>query len=948
MLSTRSGARAHAGAGLWLIALAGTAYASPSGAGLDGYRAVEVRANSFLKASQTDGVIAADADGNLVAVWGSRRQEGMNWGIFGQRFDARGNPVGDEFHVNTTAPGMQWQPDVAIGPDGTGWVAWESVAGEPGDVMLRRFSPGFERGDADVRVNVTTEGRQGEVSLAVDGTGRVLACWVSEAGGGTTVRARLFNADGTAASGELPLARGGAWRDTNVSAAFLPDGRFVATWGRADAAGAPVSVIARVFDAGGSAMGDEVVISAAGERSGLPIEPAIAADGAGNFVIAWMAGFGDTHAVHAARFDAAGNVLNAAWEVARADGPGEGWKSGVEVAAHADGRFVIAYNQFDPTKPDPGPNGLDEQRPRHPAAVWARVYDAQGQAQGGAVRVNQYDAFTQALGVDRSTQRAVWTAAGDLAFAWSGRTDDEDSHGVGVTLLTTAPADGSEPAKAERRACILDTTEQEAAFAPPIANPNLSTEPDTSWGLRAGPDFGFKGFDATEWTPPDPDIAVGPNHVVIVVNMKIRYFTKAGVMTFEQDLRNSSGFFGTGAGGFMFDPIAFYDEHAQRFIVGCSQSDSLGEALWVAISDDTDPNGAWRKYRFNTTTTGGFPDFPNIGGDAVAVYYANDYFSSPVGNWITIIEKAAVMNGTTPIVNKVKTASTQVSLGNSKNYDNPATAQYFCRAAGFSGTHNTLIIEAIRNPLGTPTRSTFTLTVPSYSSPSDAPQQGTSSRLDCIDTRIKNGVYRNGSLYVGHGITPSGFSRTLARWYKINMNNWPVSGSPTLADSGNIDAGSGVWTWFPDVTVDANGNMGVVFARSSSSEFAGVARALRHAGDAPGTVRAITTMQSGAAGDSSGRWGDYFGIDNDPVCPGRAWVQGEYRAPSNWATWVGSFYFYSLADYNRNGVIDSTDVVDFLNGFNSLDPRADLNKDGAWNTLDILLFLNVFNNPCGT
>ena len=40
-------------------------------------------------------------DGGFVVTWQSSGQDGSNYGIFGQRYDAQGNSFGDEFQVNT-------------------------------------------------------------------------------------------------------------------------------------------------------------------------------------------------------------------------------------------------------------------------------------------------------------------------------------------------------------------------------------------------------------------------------------------------------------------------------------------------------------------------------------------------------------------------------------------------------------------------------------------------------------------------------------------------------------------------------------------------------------------------------------------------------------------------------------------------------------------------------
>ena len=58
--------------------------------------------------------MAALNDGGYVVVWGSdTNQDSSGWGIYGQRFDATGAPVGGEFRVNYTVSGNQSQPAVA-------------------------------------------------------------------------------------------------------------------------------------------------------------------------------------------------------------------------------------------------------------------------------------------------------------------------------------------------------------------------------------------------------------------------------------------------------------------------------------------------------------------------------------------------------------------------------------------------------------------------------------------------------------------------------------------------------------------------------------------------------------------------------------------------------------------------------------------------------------------
>jgi len=53
-----------------------------------------------------------------------------------------------------------------------------------------------------------------------------------------------------------------------------------------------------------------------------------------------------------------------------------------------------------------------------------------------------------------------------------------------------------------------------------------------------------------------------------------------------------------------------------------------------------------------------------------------------------------------------------------------------------------------------------------------------------------------------------------------------------------------------------------------------------------------------------------------------------------------------LADFNGDGVVDTRDVLAFLNAWAAGDPRADINGDGVIDTRDVLAFLNLWTAGC--
>jgi hypothetical protein len=87
--------------------------------------------------------VASDGAGNFVIVWGSDPQDGFFAGVFGQRFDAAGAPLGPEFRVNTFTTNNQQSPSVGADDAGNFVVVWTSYSqdGSVEGVFGQRFGP---------------------------------------------------------------------------------------------------------------------------------------------------------------------------------------------------------------------------------------------------------------------------------------------------------------------------------------------------------------------------------------------------------------------------------------------------------------------------------------------------------------------------------------------------------------------------------------------------------------------------------------------------------------------------------------------------------------------------------------------------------------------------------------------------------------------------------------
>ncbi len=411
---------------------------------------------------------------------------------------------------------------------------------------------------------------------------------------------------------------------------------------------------------------------------------------------------------------------------------------------------------------------------------------------------------------------------------------------------------------------------------------------------RTRPGSQFPTIGSTPWQPPDPSLAVGPDHVVVTVNMAVAFYTKAGVEQFSAPLNDTGnpGFFeDIGAGGFTFDPKCFYDHHAQRFFILALEVYSPTESwITIAISDDADPNGIWHKYRTPSVVSVGnstyWVDYPGLGFDADGVYTTGNLFllggpgSGFAGALFRMFDKAPLLTGSPATFLDIRRGDAASVQAAQHFGDNPAA--YFVSVQNSSQMR----VWSVRTPTTSPNITFADVDIPSFNGSNvEAPNSG-GEFVSTLPGRIMNAAWRDSSLLLAHTTNTGG--RAVARWYEFDTRSWPTSGpAPSLSQSGSIDAGPGEHTFFPAIYSNAVGDTAMVVARSSAGRFVSMEATARKADDAPGTMGAVQQITIGDA-TASGRWGDYFDIAIDPNDDTTFWLIGERQTGSGWQTWVSS------------------------------------------------------------
>jgi len=110
---------------LTLLVLLAVAGSSPLTASVNGSEDVQV--NTGTAGAQSSPAVAVAGDGHFLVVWESESSAGSDtdgWSIQGRCFDANGEPLADDFQVNTVTTGDQQAPSLAATADGGFVVVW--------------------------------------------------------------------------------------------------------------------------------------------------------------------------------------------------------------------------------------------------------------------------------------------------------------------------------------------------------------------------------------------------------------------------------------------------------------------------------------------------------------------------------------------------------------------------------------------------------------------------------------------------------------------------------------------------------------------------------------------------------------------------------------------------------------------------------------------------------
>lgn len=309
----------------------------------------EFQVNTYFTqfSNESSPSVAMDATGNFVVTWESYRP-GFATDIYARRYNAAGTALTGEFKVNTYTTGNQETPSTAMDSAGDFVISWTSFGQNASswDVYAQRYNSAGAVQGAEFRVNTHTGSIQNRPSAAMDSTGDFVITWESfgQNSNGYSIYAQRYNKLGVAQGGEFQVDTTAFQSDSLIQPGVAMDstGNFVVTWANDTAR----IIVAQRYNSAGTAQGAKFQVST--ENSLQVVSPAIAMNGSGNFVITWASRGGtgslnNNKVVSARQFQSNGTAIGAQFLVHSITTTSSIFPS---VAMDTAGDFVVTWSSI--------------------------------------------------------------------------------------------------------------------------------------------------------------------------------------------------------------------------------------------------------------------------------------------------------------------------------------------------------------------------------------------------------------------------------------------------------------------------------------------------------------------------------------------------------------------------------------------------------------------------
>jgi hypothetical protein len=463
----------------------------------------------------------------------------------------------------------------------------------------------------------------------------------------------------------------------------------------------------------------------------------------------------------------------------------------------------------------------------------------------------------------------------------------------------------------------LGTVPDDAEVINPIIYPSAITGL-TSVSLTT-PSFStnFQALtNAFSITPPDTQGAIGPNHVVTMLNTQVRIQDRSGTHISTVSLFD----WWTNKGNILhiYDPRIVYDPYAQRWIAtACTEAAptlNTNAHLLFAVSQSSNPTGNWNFHRIKVDANNqNWLDFPYIGFNQKWIAVSANLVSPSgafVSSRIYLFNRTNVYAGGTNF--SILARTDYPFIAPALTYSPFDTTPLYCLTVSNSdevrgGVHHGNLRQY--SITGSPDSPSIEVSSPpiesnpwawTAASVNSAPQTNSSIKIWTSNARLQAVFYRDLDLFAVHTVhlPYNAPTRSAIQWWQIS----PMDGIVWKCER-IMGATTDEHLAFPSIAVNKYFEILIGFSIFSSNKFPSAGYAFRSRADQTDSFRPYVTLRPGEGifynTDSSGRnrWGDYSSTVVDPVNDTDFWTLQEYSLPSNgdplvnshgqWATWWG-------------------------------------------------------------
>ena len=449
----------------------------------------------------------------------------------------------------------------------------------------------------------------------------------------------------------------------------------------------------------------------------------------------------------------------------------------------------------------------------------------------------------------------------------------------------------------------------------------------------------FSGVENTySVAPPDTDGDVGPDHYFQMVNNGFAIWDKSGNLLYGpvDNITLWDGFVGPWTHTNDGDPVVIYDEYANVWVATQFSLPYRPQGPYyelVAVSQTSDPLGAWNRYAFEFED---MPDYPKFGIWPDGYYFTTHQFANAaswVGAGLSVCDRDAMIAGN-PDAEMIYFAMGVSNYGllpadaDGVNPPPEGSPSYVLDVAS-----NALKMWEVDVDWSNPVNSSVVtlpslVTAPFSTQGINISQPGTDQSLDAMTGMTMYRLqYRNFDDYqvlMANHTVNSGNGKAGVRWYELRNYGagWDIYQQGTYAPQ------DGNNRWMGSIAMNQNGDICLGYSVSSASTYPSI----RIAGQSAGAPLGLgvfdvdeTTIYAGSKSQTGvSRWGDYCSMTIDPSDNQSFWYTTEYSNGGwNWRSQIAKIGFVQVpvTDFTSDEILipvgDTINFTDLTSGLPS-------------------------------